>query len=427
MQKLPDIIALGEHKDQRRIDFESTIMSYYFKNQKTGKYGSENRPCFIIKDNVVKTHYYIGVDWLCKTNNKVIYVTPKLNKDSFEVDYLKMLLTCLNDQEASKHISKIYEIKTKEETIEINQDLDLLSPIIAIQFLNTVKSLVKKGLKKSYYREQKHLKAKVRGKLMVSQTLKHYTFKNQPLNTICEFDTFGLNHEENQILKAGLVFVKNYLGQHKAYNKLVSTTLDYCMPAFKEVTVPKNLSQLQGLKVSPFFSGYKEAISLAKVILKRFGYNIRSVESTKIKTHPFWINMPLLFELYAYTFLRKEFKDNIQYQYKSDYQELDFLLNSDDYKMVIDTKYKTRYHKGEKNKEDIRQLSGYARMEKVYKELGKNLNEVIDCLIIYPIRDKNAPIVENLIIDDRQVIEKYVGFYRLGLFIPFVDNTLSIN
>ncbi|RLJ60766.1 McrBC 5-methylcytosine restriction system component [Lacinutrix venerupis] len=424
---ITEIIRLGEHKEKQAVEESISFEAYYFKNRKFGKYNSKNKPCFSINNDSIESHYFIGVDWLCQTTNRAICISPKLNKDGFETDYLRMLLTCLNDSEATKHISNIYEIKSEDSPIEIDQSLDLLSPLLVIQFLNLVKQLVKKGLKKSYYREEKHLNARVKGKLLLSQTLKHYTYKNEPLKTICAFDTFGLNYPENQILKAGLLFVQKYLSSYPEYAALASNALQYCLPAFEEVTVPKNISTLQHFKISPFFRSYKEVISLAQLILKRFGHNVRTIEASKIQTPPFWINMPLLFELYAFTFLRKTYGDDIHYQYKSNYQELDFLLNTENKQLVIDTKYKTKYGRGKNNKEDIRQLAGYARMDKVYRELNKSTNEVIECLIIYPIRDKENQNNGLLDLEQKKPIDKYVGFYCLGLSVPCVANKIGVN
>ncbi|CAM1353032.1 5-methylcytosine restriction system specificity protein McrC [Tenacibaculum halocynthiae] len=427
MNNTTKIIRLGEHKNKRDIEGSISLEVYYFKNKKIGKYGSKNKPCFTIQNNVIKSHYYIGVDWVCKTSNRAVYISPKLNEDGFETDYLKMLLICLNDTEASKHINSIYDIKNEASLIEIDQQLDLLSPLLIIQFLNLVKQLIKKGLKKSYYREEKHLNARVKGKLLVSQTIKHHTFRSEPLKTICAFDTFGLDHPENQILKTALLFIQTYLSKFPEYTGLTCNLLQYCLPAFEEVSIPTNISSLKHFKSSPFFNSYKETVNIAKLILKRFGHNVRNVEATKIKTQPFWINMPLLFELYAFTFLRKTYGNNIHYQYKSNYQELDFLLNTKYKQLIIDTKYKTVYCKGKSKKEDIRQLAGYARMNKVYKELEKATNETIDCLIIYPIRDKDNQNNKLFDINHMQPIDKYVGFHRLGLSIPYIKNKIGVN
>jgi hypothetical protein len=95
-------------------------------------------------------------------------------------------------------------------------------------------------------------------------------------------------------------------------------------------------------------------------------------------------------------------------------------LNSEDKQLVIDSKYKIKYGYGKSSKEDVRQLSGYARMENVYRELGKPENDVIDCLIIYPIRQKRNENTESLNLNNMKPIDNYVGFYRLGLSVPYI-------
>ncbi len=58
--------------------------------------------------------------------------------------------------------------------------------------------------------------------------------------------------------------------------------------------------------------------------------------------------------------------------------------------MVIDAKYKPVYEDS-RVIDDIRQISGYARLEKVYQKLGLDgSNELIDCLIIYPSLDEDT-------------------------------------
>ena len=49
--------------------------------------------------------------------------------------------------------------------------------------------------------------------------------------------------------------------------------------------------------------------------------------------------------------------------------------------MVIDAKYKLKYING-KHDEDIRQVSGYARLRNVYKTLEIEQGNIIDCFII---------------------------------------------
>jgi 5-methylcytosine-specific restriction enzyme subunit McrC len=152
--------------------------------------------------------------------------------------------------------------------------------------------------------------------------------------------------------------------------------------------------------------------------LKRFGYNISNTENDKIKTPPFWIDMSKLFELYALGLLKDRFHNHVKYQYKHYGNELDFLLKTDEYQMVIDAKYKTIYLNGSHD-EDIRQVSGYARLRKVYEELGKVQGEVIDCLIIHPDQENG---LENLINVELKSAEitKYFDVYQIGLKLPYI-------
>ena len=61
--------------------------------------------------------------------------------------------------------------------------------------------------------------------------------------------------------------------------------------------------------------------------------------------------------------------------------------------MVIDAKYKMKYQKSHIHA-DMRQVSGYARLNKVIKEIKSkndswNEDHVIPCLIVYPHLSKN--------------------------------------
>jgi mcrBC 5-methylcytosine restriction system component-like protein len=84
---------------------------------------------------------------------------------------------------------------------------------------------------------------------------------------------------------------------------------------------------------------------------------------------------------------------------------------------VIDAKYKPVYEDS-RVIDDIRQVSGYARLEKVYKRLGlEDSKELIDCLIIYPSLEENR--VFNL--ENKSKISEYRNIYKLGISIPLIN------
>ncbi len=146
--------------------------------------------------------------------------------------------------------------------------------------------------------------------------------------------------------------------------------------------------------------------------------------------------MSKLFELYVLGLLKERFVNDVKYQYRSFWNELDFLLNEKQnggYKMVIGTKYKPIYQNEDKKDwdiENIRQISGYARLETVYKELfglfDENNPQTIDCLIIYPEAVSHINEVINTLPHDLKAdkISSFVKFYKVGVKSPILKTEL---
>ncbi len=91
--------------------------------------------------------------------------------------------------------------------------------------------------------------------------------------------------------------------------------------------------------------------------------------------------------------------------------------------MVIDAKYKPKYKfKKSIDKEDFRQISGYARLKKVYEELDqKDQTKNINCLVIYPDLEILSNDLSNLT-TEKNKIDKYVGFFKVGVNVPTIKN-----
>jgi len=401
----------------------------------------QNNPekkCIEIKDNnTLHTHYFIGVDWI--SNDKAICVTPKLNSkipdtpasldgiDLKETDFIKMLFHCLRYQDIADEIDELFEIKWERPQIEIEQKRDLLTPLLVVQFLGLVKKIIRKGLKKSYYKIEHNLNSRIKGRVLVGKTLKENIFKNRNLNTICSYDEFSLNGLENRLLKRTLSFIKSYLPVYATLNTdvYIQNLFNYISPAFEPVSEEVNLNDIRFTKTNPFYKEYEQAIKLAKMILKRFGYNISNVEKQTINTHPFWIDMSKLFELYVLGLLKEQFRNQVIYHPTYNSQELDYLLLSPP--MIIDAKYKPRYLYTSVL-EDARQLSGYSRMHKVYDALNYPKDKIIDCLIIYPNQESNNKDLSKfseLIKDPNSSINEYVNFFKIGIELPVVNNPPS--
>ena len=373
------------------------------------------------KKQIIETGYFIGLTWIVEQND-ALYVKPKLDK----IDYLKMLSICLEQPEMLKYGKDLFNIEFDKVTIKIKQQDDLITPLLIAYFLKIVQNIVKKGLKKGYYRVENNLHATVKGKILVAQTLKQNTFKNRNLNTICTYDEFGINYSENRIIKKALIFILRYLKMNTTVDSHFTSLLDYIMPAFKAVDENISINEVKKVKHNPFFSEYSTAIDVSILILKRFGFNINLIrKSEEIDIPPFWIDMPKLFEFYVLSKLKKVIpKDEIIFQANVKYGEIDFLRTTKNNEIVIDAKYKTLYkNTNEYDKDDIRQLSGYARDIGTFKKLQIPQQEwqttVLHCLIIYPDQDLSDTIdIDNLL---KIPINQFERFYKLGISIPVLS------
>lgn len=433
------IITIQEHYNgfdsRREFDFKDTLSfetDYFY--QYTRKFKNEKVDCFrIYSDKVNKKHaiansYFIGVDWIIE-KEKAVYVEPKLNNNpTQQTDYLKMLFSALKHQEVAKHTDDLFEIKWDKTPIKIKQKQDLLTPLLVVQYLRLVKEIVRKGLKKSYYKVENNLYAKVKGKVLVSQTIKQNLVKNKPLHTYCSYDEFGLNGLENRLLKKALVFIQRYLPNIKNLQSEKYTTeiFNYINPAFEFISEEVNLHDIKHTKTNAFYKEYEEAIQLAKLILKRFGYNVSNTQEKTIKTPPFWIDMSKLFELYVLGLLKDSYGVNALYGDKEaslNYGLPDYLITKEGEKCIVDAKYKLIYNnENQYDIDNVRQLSGYARDKKAFEKLKINEDKIIDCIIIYPI-----PLMDNLKNEFKidlkinKELGSFINFKKVGVPIPIIN------
>lgn len=389
---------------------------------------NEKSICFEVNvhSRKIQTNYYIGVDWIIE-KEKAIYVEPKLNNNSTQqTDYLKMLFSALKHQEVAKHTNDLFEIKWDKTPIEIEQHQDLLTPLLVVQYLRLVKEIVRKGLKKSYYKVESNLHSKVKGKVLVSQTIKQNLVKNKPLHTYCSYDEFGLNGLENRLLKKALVFIQRYLPNIKNLQseKYTSEIFNYINPAFEFVSEEVNLHDIKHTKTNAFYKEYEEAIQLAKLILKRFGYNVSNTQEKTIKTPPFWIDMSKLFELYVLGLLKDTYGNKVLYggnRAKLNYGLPDYLITKEGERCIADAKYKLIYNnENQYDIDNVRQLSGYARDKKAFSTLGVKENVIIDCIIIYPLNEQNSNLDFKINLEIFEEVGSFVNFKKIGVPIPVI-------
>lgn len=425
---------------KRKIEgpVEGKVLSdIYFLNRKDARCAQ-----FSLESGLyhVEFSYYVGADWVPHLENQWLYVEPKLNtkfdentgeeyesssegQELIQIDIFKMLFQALQESEVRDHTQELFEIKFDSTWIPLKKTQDLISPLIMIQFLNLVKGIVRKGLKKSYYKVQENLYSKVKGKVLVSQTIKKNLVKNKNLHTLCQYEEFGVNGIENRILKKTLVYIRRYMCTFKSLDSeaFFQETFNYVQPAFQDVSEEVTLNDIKHLKFNPFYKDYEKAIKLAKLILQRFSYNLNSIQNQEtILTPPYWIDMSKLFELYVLGMLKREFGSKITYHESTYGNEVDFLFSADVDSLIIDAKYKPGYigksHQG--LHADIRQVSGYARHREIRKRLKvTNNNLLLGCVIIYPDLNNESDEIKEL---KKTEVFQYEKAWKVGVKLPTI-------
>ena len=373
----------------------------------------------------LSTSYYMGVDWV--KEGLPIQILPKIEEieQGCSVDYMKMLTEALTDPECANYLDGLLTIDFNAAPISIPETDDMLSPFIVAQFILVLKNAVRKGLRRSYYSVTENLKAKVKGRILTTMNICLNLSKGNKTDNYCNYQQYGLDSPENRLLKYALVLSSNILTQyHGGIDvRLLKQTISQISPYFREVTDGFDpLSLNHAIGTNPIFWDYNKALELGKLIIRRSAYGLKRDARGLHTTPPYWIDMSKLFELFLLRKLRLEYSSGeIIYHKRFGRREPDYLLKPvDGAPMVIDAKYKPRYHKGSIDFQDIGQVSAYARMKGVHAELDVEPNESIACLIIYAHPDCPDGIDGRIRKGVLTNLRDYYDVSKLGIALPVI-------
>lgn len=390
---------------------------------KCSKINDELNCLLIKKDNesiYLETSYLIGLDYISKDLSVIVEPKFDSNQKAFSIDFYKILFESLPYVKFSEDVSNIYHVDFSKPKIEINQKDDYLTPILVIQFISYLDNICHRGLQKGYYWVDNNLINKVKGKIMVKETMKKNHLKSNYNKTYCKYQEFGVDTLENKFLKFAFQFCVNYLNQ---FNELeiinnFESKIGFIKSTLEKVKLETATRNPIQIKKNPMFPVYESALKLANLILKRNAFNITNTTSCKIETYPYWIDMSKIFELHVLKLLRKAFKEGVYYQKEYGDRIPDIILNLDAVKAVIDVKYKD-YAKRSVDIEDIRQVAAYARMKPLFTDLKMENNEILDAIIIYP---KVGSENQSLNIDSINMKNElnYHNIFKLDVGVPLI-------
>lgn len=364
-------------------------------------------------------NYFIGAQWIVPGKSAII-VSPKIKG----LDYVSMFIKCLEnrDPELRSRLSDIYSIDFSQPAIPVNADVFQFTPLLVVHFLILLERLTQKGLKSNFIQREEDMKAKVKGKILLGRTIKHSIAIGRSDEISCRHQDYSIDCPENRILKKALQFAQRYIQHHTLNIEGIDhvSIVHKCQACFAEVSedIPAQIIQF---RINPLFRDYADALKVAKLLLRRFDYSIDTTRESNIdhSTPPFWINMPILFELYILGELRAKYGKDISYHMSTYGNELDFVRKSE--KLIIDAKYIDDWKK-EKVHAFIRQLSGYARNRRIRTKIGLAPGDettILNCMIVYPSTGGADKFSDGSLCEDPAVpIEGYIKFYELGVKLP---------
>ena len=372
----------------------------------------------------LSTSYFMGVDWV--KDGLPIQVLPKIEAIPgypISVDYMGMLTEALTDPANARYLDGLLTVDFDAAPVSIPAADDILSPFIVAQFILTLKTAVRKGLRQSYYAVTENLKAKVKGRIMTTKNIVLNLSKGNRTDNVCSYQKYGLDSQENRLLKRALHLSSSLLTRYRGGMDItpLKQVIAQIGPYFREVSDDFDPAVLRlPIGTNPIFRDYNRALEFARLIIRRNAYGLEKNASGERSTPPYWIDMSKLFELYLLRKLRSEYScSELVYHKRFGGREPDYLLKPrDGMPMVIDAKYKPRYHSGSVDIDDIRQVSAYARMKGVHDELDIDPHETIACLIIYAHPDCPETIGGRIENGQAIPLRDYVDISKLGIALP---------
>lgn len=373
--------------------------------------------------------YYIGATWI-QENKIAVIVKPKIQN----IDYLKMFADALavDTEKESDYFSKCYGIDFDKPAIDVETSFNIITPLILIHYISVLNKLTKNGLKKGYVYREENLQSKVKGHLLFQNHLRKNVIYKREDKAFCGFQEYTVDIPENRLLKKALIFtniaINNYesLTKQSVFEK-IRNSINHELSIFSNVSEEIEISEVQSMGFNKLFAGYKEAVSLAKTILRKFDYSLQNTEEKETKTLPFWIDMPRLYELYVYNYLNKYYPNQVMFQVDG-YMgtAADYIIK--DKGIILDAKYKPRYENGNGGIiPDIREMSGYARDERILRNFDNPYASEVPCIILYPscydemdkVEEEGTDKFEGELSKARK-IRPYRDFYKMRIDLPII-------
>ena len=282
---MPEVIPLIEHRLFKSQDIEK-IKNLNLAFQQTD-YLKEPKYLGICD---YRASYYIGASWLVK-NELAVIVIPKLKNTDFVTMFLSALEVYTKNE--SDYFAQCYGIQFDEPTIETDEQLNQLTPLLVLHFISLLERLVKRGLKKDYIIREENLKTKVKGRLLFTKHLQKNIFQQRSDLVYCQFQKYTDDIPENRLLKKALLFadkIINNIESLKAQSSYseIQSRLSKLKNRLNVISDEIEPYQVQKLSANKLFKEYKEAIRVATMSFD-LKLNLPWISLFQLAEHPHFV------------------------------------------------------------------------------------------------------------------------------------------
>ncbi|MDQ1854911.1 McrC family protein [Chryseobacterium sp. WLY505] len=317
-----------------------------------------NYQYFDLKHNGVVFKQFVGV---LQVDNLTIEILPKIDRYEPEENkkkWQRVLIEML-------HVTKKLKIQQVGQANVAKQSITLLD-IYFEWFLNEVQLLVHQGLIKQYYKETGNVKA-LKGKLEFAMHIQKNIVHKERFYTTHQI--YEKDHLIHQILGQALEIITRVSKGTYLYRRCKTVQVD-----FPEVTsIKANESTFTKLIKSRKIAPYETALSIARLIILNYAPNISNGSERMLAL---LFDMNKLWEEYILVRLKQASIDHNIKVYGQNSKTFwsnisirpDIVLENDDEKFIIDTKWKN-IGNDKPSTHDLRQMYVYNEYWKSNKSL----------------------------------------------------------
>ena len=376
------------------------------------------RPCIVENCEVLQVLNYAGV--LFTPDGTQIEVLPKHAKkiatDQAITQSRDSLLMML------KALKQFRHLQTHNANLAKN-NMPLLEVFIS-QFLASVNTLIKRGLRSDYMRREDNL-AFLKGKLLVGKQIQH-NFINKHTFYV-EYEEYLQDRPINRLIHTALKKVNGY--SRSANNQKLIQELLF---AFADIPTSLNIKiDFASIKLDRGMIHYEAPLDWTRLILEGFSPLTMQGQS---KAYSLLFPMESVFESYVASVLGAQLPSHLAVKVQASSRYLvkhkgekrfqlrpDLLLrfthdkNSEKNACVLDTKWKLIYQKDEDNKYGLSQADFY----QMFAYGHKYLNGEGQLFLIYPSHDDfKEPIEQSFDFDDESALSLWVVPFDISADTP---------